>query len=83
VKLVLQRRKRDAYDHDIEHHHDLSGARHSQDKPLPLPGRRTQSHDSTLPHQTGKRAILVWRASAVTRTANGLAGANPVKAPLV
>jgi hypothetical protein len=55
---MLQRRKRDAYDHDIEHHHDLSGARHSQDKP-PLPGRCTQSHDSTLPHQTGKRAILV------------------------
>ena len=66
VKLVLQRRKGNAYDHDIEHHHDLSSARHGKRKPLP--GRCTQSHDSTVPHKTASAPS--WLAGT-SRDENG------------
>ena len=55
AKLVLQRRKRDAHDHDIQHHHDLSRARRRDGKPLP--GPCTQSHDPSLPCLTGRHTV--------------------------
>jgi hypothetical protein len=60
---VLQRRKGDAYDHDIEHHHDLSGTRHGEGKPLPA--RYTQSHDSNLPCLTGKHTVTAYAAKSI------------------
>jgi hypothetical protein len=65
MKLVLQRRKGDAHDHDIEHHHDLSSARHSEGKPLP--GHRTQNHEPSLPGLTGKHTVTAYPAKPIPR----------------
>src|ERR1700733_2895706 len=47
AEFALQGRKGNAHDHDIQHHHDLSRARHREGEPLP--GLCTRPHGSTVP----------------------------------